>query len=281
HLAHLVAGFAAGADHAAVGAGPGWRDLQHLDVDRQGVAGPGRARPGGLAPGADDAARQREAVNQHAHGQGRRVPAAGGQTAEQAVPGGGIIEMEGLGVELAREGLDRVGGDGDGGADEGLADLEIVQIEGRGGGHVAATAGAGAGSARRAAPDTAPPRTSTARATISKGRARACSGLKGRISISTSRPSRASTPGRSMPTPRKVGWAMAINQPAPGTAATASTARPRGRIRPGSTTAAIAAARAASRPVHRTRKAISGAAAWAIVPISRTWAMRPVQPPQA
>src|SRR4051795_2195123 len=95
----------------------------------QFVAGPYRLEPGQLAADAENAAGRPElAGDAELHRQRRSVPAARRKTAKHRPVGGGLVEMEGLRIELGGETLDRVGIDAQRRRRESLADGEILEI---------------------------------------------------------------------------------------------------------------------------------------------------------
>ena len=95
----------------------------------QHVAGAGRPRPGERAAGADQAAGDRHGIDEEPHGEGRGVPAAGGEAGEEAGLGGGLVEVERLGIEGGGEGLDGGGGDLAAVADEATSRREVLEVE--------------------------------------------------------------------------------------------------------------------------------------------------------
>jgi hypothetical protein len=72
----------------------------------QYVAGPGGTGPCDFSPCPDQAARDPGAFDQERHGDCGGMPSAGNQAVKEGVARGILIQMEGLGVELARERLD-------------------------------------------------------------------------------------------------------------------------------------------------------------------------------
>src|SRR6516165_11308070 len=94
------------------------------------IAGARGLRPLDLAARSDDAAGDRQpTVNEQAHGDRCRVPAAGGKLLKEGMPRRRLVEMEGLRIELAGKGLDLARVQRIGPAGEFLADPEIVEIE--------------------------------------------------------------------------------------------------------------------------------------------------------
>src|SRR5215831_15002878 len=93
------------------------------------IAGARGLGPLDLAARPDDAAGDRQpAVIEQAHGDRRRVPAAGGKPLKEGMPCR-LVEVEGLRIELAGKGLDLVRVQRMGPAGEFLTDPEIVEIE--------------------------------------------------------------------------------------------------------------------------------------------------------
>src|SRR5690606_25027253 len=88
------------------------------------VFDPGEAQGGDLGE---------EGVGQHAQGQGAGLPAAGREPAEEAASRGVLVEVEGQGIELAGEGLDGLGGHGDGTEGDGLAGPQVLEMPAGGG----------------------------------------------------------------------------------------------------------------------------------------------------
>jgi hypothetical protein len=106
------------------------RDLHDFGLDPEHVAGPCRSWPGDFPADADDAiADGHVAIRQQAHGDGRGVPAAGGETLEDGPACQGLVEMEGLRVELGSEGLDPIRAQRMAAARETLPDPKVVEIE--------------------------------------------------------------------------------------------------------------------------------------------------------
>jgi hypothetical protein len=114
-----------------VRAGRRWADLHHLAAEVQDILGADGRGPAQLVhAGPDDAARDRQpALDEQAHGQRRRVPAACRQAAEQRALRGCVVQMERLGVKLGREPADDVGIDGQGARAENLAGLHVVEMD--------------------------------------------------------------------------------------------------------------------------------------------------------
>src|SRR5262249_34966319 len=82
------------------------------------------------APRPDDAAGERQsALDQQAHGNRGRVPAARRQSGKQRAPRRLVIEVERLRIELAGERLDLRRIDDMGGAGETPSDREVLEIE--------------------------------------------------------------------------------------------------------------------------------------------------------
>src|SRR4029077_12599016 len=76
-LAALGAGFAAHSRHPAIGPRAGRHDLLDFAYDLEDIARPRRLRPTDLAAGADDPAHEWQSrLDQQAHGDRRRMPAA-------------------------------------------------------------------------------------------------------------------------------------------------------------------------------------------------------------
>src|SRR5262249_38155709 len=93
----------------------GWPHLDHLVLNTQLIAGAHWVRPAKFVEaGAHDATSGLElALDQEPHGERRRVPTARRQSAEDAVTGGIVIEMERLRIELGSEALDPITLDAD------------------------------------------------------------------------------------------------------------------------------------------------------------------------
>lgn len=128
-FAVLIAGFAAHGDAAAVRPGAGRRQLQHLAGHLQDVAGPGRLRPSDLTAGTDDTTGNgRTACHQEAHGDGGRVPAAGGKPTEQRRLGGFVVQVKRLRIVLPGEVLDLLGCEDVALAHESLAHGKIIEV---------------------------------------------------------------------------------------------------------------------------------------------------------
>ena len=96
-LAVLVERLAAQDDGAALRARARRHQLHDLALDAQDVARARRPRPDDLDATADDAAGQGRAVDQEAHRDGGRMPAAGGEAGEQRVARRRLVEVKGLG----------------------------------------------------------------------------------------------------------------------------------------------------------------------------------------
>src|SRR5882724_1493114 len=129
-LVALIAGLGSQGDHPAVRARTRRRYFQDLALHPEDVARARRPGPADLSAGADDAARDRRAaLHQESHGDRRRVPAARRQAGEQRALRGLVIEVEGLRIELAGEGLDLRRVHRMRSAGEPLPDPEIVEIE--------------------------------------------------------------------------------------------------------------------------------------------------------
>src|SRR6185369_13280727 len=94
-----------------------------------GHARPRRLWPGKLELSADQPVGERDALDQHAHGQRSGVPAAGGKRAEQGPRRAFLAQVKRLRVELCGETLDLFGIDEMRGAGEALTDVQIFEIE--------------------------------------------------------------------------------------------------------------------------------------------------------
>src|SRR5258708_204090 len=103
----LVEGQAACADDAELLARLGLAHADHFDLAADGVAGANGKRPAHLFDaGADHAAHDCDRLHAEAHDDGSGEPARGGETLEEGVFAGGLIEVEGLRIVLPAELLD-------------------------------------------------------------------------------------------------------------------------------------------------------------------------------
>src|SRR5215472_12280521 len=155
----------------------GWPHLDHLVLNTQLIAGAHWVRPAKFVEaGAHDATSGLElALDQEPHGERRRVPTARRQSAEDAVTGGIVIEMERLRIELGSEALDPITLDADVTGTVGLADGKILEVPR---GHFDAPTNNNAASCPRHdqlnLPNQAPPATATATISPKAASATAC-----------------------------------------------------------------------------------------------------------
>src|SRR5262249_24704153 len=77
----------------------------------------------------DQAVGKRYAIDQHAHGHRRGVPAARRQALEQRILGRFLVEVEGLRVVVGGEALDLRGVERPRSAGESLPDVEIFEVK--------------------------------------------------------------------------------------------------------------------------------------------------------
>src|SRR5207253_848277 len=103
--------------------------LDHLTLDAQLILGPYGSWPAELVEAeAEDAAGGLEfAVDQESHADCCRVPAAGGQSAEDRLACGLLVEMEGLRIKLGGEPLAALGVDPQPPGAEGLPHAKVFK----------------------------------------------------------------------------------------------------------------------------------------------------------
>src|SRR5262249_3249405 len=83
-----------------------------LAMEPEGIAGPHRTGPAQLVvTAADDAARQRQRLDDELHGERRRVPSAGDQFLEERRARDRLAQVPRLRIELPAKSLDRIGVD--------------------------------------------------------------------------------------------------------------------------------------------------------------------------
>src|ERR1700689_3196987 len=128
-VAILIERDVADAHDGLIGLGARRNDFEDLAFHAQRIARTHRLGPNDFATEADDAGRQGQtAVNEETHGHGSHVPAAGGESAENAALGSGFVQMERLRIEFRGEGFDASFVHAVDRRGEALADGEVVQI---------------------------------------------------------------------------------------------------------------------------------------------------------
>jgi hypothetical protein len=126
----LIARLGANANRTAIRSRSGWRDFRDFAMHRQHITGTGRARPFQAPPEADYASREwNAALDQKAHGNRRRVPAARHQSLEECRFRRRRIKVERMRIELCGECRDlrlieRVGA-----CHKRLTHEEIIEVE--------------------------------------------------------------------------------------------------------------------------------------------------------
>ena len=126
----LVAHGVARAHDAAVGAAARLADVGDSGAGGQHIAGAHRVRPADFvdAGRAHAGAVAQQTVDEKPHEQRNGVPTAGDQPAIDRTRRGRFVDVEGLGVEHAREGDDFIAGDGALSEVEFLSRCEVLQI---------------------------------------------------------------------------------------------------------------------------------------------------------
>jgi hypothetical protein len=125
----LVEGRRSNADHAAIGPRIGGPYFEDFTLGVQFVAGANRARPAQFVEAyAQNATRRPKlTVDQKPHGHCGRMPSARRQTLKRRLPGGVLVEMKGLRIELPCESENLILFDAQPTGLENLSDREIFQ----------------------------------------------------------------------------------------------------------------------------------------------------------